>query len=66
MFGYHRKLLRADLTNRRIEVEDLDEAMIRKYVGGVGIEANILYRKIEVKLCSWKKRVPLFMKIMVG
>lgn len=41
MFGYHRKLLRVDLTNRRIEVQDLDEAMIRKYVGGVGGYSNV-------------------------
>jgi hypothetical protein len=24
MFGYHKKLVRVDLTNRRLEVEDLD------------------------------------------
>ncbi len=29
MFGYHKKLLRVDLTNRKIEVEDLDEKVIR-------------------------------------
>jgi aldehyde:ferredoxin oxidoreductase len=43
MFGYHRKLLRVDLTRRRVEVDSLDEALIRKYVGGVGIGARILY-----------------------
>ena len=42
MFGYHKKLLRVDLSNRKLEVEDLDEALIRKYVGGLGIEAKIL------------------------
>jgi aldehyde:ferredoxin oxidoreductase len=45
MLGYHKKLLRVDLTNRRIEIEDLDEALIRKYIGGVGIEAKILYEE---------------------
>jgi aldehyde:ferredoxin oxidoreductase len=45
MFGYHKKLLRVDLTNRRMEVEDLDENLIRKYLGGLGIEAKILYKE---------------------
>jgi len=45
MFGYHKKLLRVDLTNRRMEVEDLEENLIRKYIGGLGIEAKILYEE---------------------
>jgi len=45
MFGYHKKLLRVNLTNRRVEIEDLDENLIRKYVGGLGIEAKILYEE---------------------
>jgi len=45
MFGYHNKILRVDLTNRKVEIEDLDENLIRKYVGGLGIEAKILYEE---------------------
>jgi len=45
VFGFHKKLLRVDLSNRKAEVEDLDEALIRKYVGGLGIEAKILYEE---------------------
>jgi len=45
MFGYHKKLLRVDLTNRKIEVEDLDERIIRKYFGGLGMEVKILYEE---------------------
>lgn len=45
MFGYHKKLLRIDLECRKIEVEDLGETFIRKYVGGVGFEAKILYEE---------------------
>jgi aldehyde:ferredoxin oxidoreductase len=45
MFGYHKKLLRVDLSNRKVEVEDLDENLIRKYIGGLGIEAKILYEE---------------------
>ena len=47
MFGYHKKLLRVDLSNRKVEVEDLDENLIRKYIGGLGIEAKILYEETE-------------------
>lgn len=45
MFGYHRRLLRVDLTSRKVEVEDLNEAFLRKYIGGLGIEAKILYEE---------------------
>jgi len=45
MFGYHKKLLRVDLSHRKIAVEDLDEAILRKFLGGVGIEAKILYEE---------------------
>ena len=45
MFGYHKKLLRVDLSNRKIETEDLDEKLIQKYIGGLGIEAKILYEE---------------------
>ena len=46
MFGYHGRLLRVDLTRRKIETEDLDEATLRKYIGGVGMAARILYSEI--------------------
>jgi len=45
MFGYQGKLLRVDLTRQRTEVEDLDRRLLEKYVGGVGIEAKILYEE---------------------
>lgn len=45
MFGYHQKLIRVDLTNRKIEIQNLDEELFRKYLGGVGIEAKILFEE---------------------
>jgi aldehyde:ferredoxin oxidoreductase len=45
MFGYRGKLLRVDLTEQRVEIEDLDPKLLKKYVGGVGIEAKILYQE---------------------
>jgi aldehyde:ferredoxin oxidoreductase len=38
-----------DLTKRKIEVTDLEEKAIRKYVGGLGIGAKILYEKTGPK-----------------
>jgi len=45
MFGFHKKLLRVDLTNRKVEVEDLDEGVLKKFVGGAGMGAKLLYEE---------------------
>ena len=45
MFGFHKKVLRVDLSNRKVEVDDLDEAVIKKFVGGVGMGAKVLYEE---------------------
>jgi len=44
--GYVGKILRIDLTQKRIGVEDLDEAILRKWVGGVGLAAKYLYDEV--------------------
>ncbi|MHB8910953.1 MAG: aldehyde ferredoxin oxidoreductase family protein [Syntrophales bacterium] len=43
MFGYHKKILRVDLTSRRVEVRELDDALLENYVGGAGLGARLLY-----------------------
>lgn len=43
MFGYHKKLLRVDLTNRAIDVEELEGKTLRKYIGGLGIATKAVY-----------------------
>jgi aldehyde:ferredoxin oxidoreductase len=45
MFGYHGKILRVDLTGRKVETQPLDKKVLEDYVGGVGIEAKILYEE---------------------
>ncbi len=45
MKGYFGKLLRVDLTNREIKTEALSPEVLRKYVGGAGIGAELLYRE---------------------
>ena len=39
--GYAGKILRVNLTNERITEEVLDEATLRKWVGGVGFGAKV-------------------------
>ncbi|MFH1560838.1 MAG: aldehyde ferredoxin oxidoreductase C-terminal domain-containing protein [Chloroflexota bacterium] len=44
--GYAGKILRIDLTNERMDEEVLDEATLRKWVGGVGLGAKYLYEEV--------------------
>ncbi|MFC1930308.1 aldehyde ferredoxin oxidoreductase family protein [Chloroflexota bacterium] len=41
--GYTGKILKVDLSNRGFEVEDFDENTARKYLGGEGFAAKILW-----------------------
>ena len=44
--GYAGKFLRIDLTTRKVTEERFDEATLRKWVGGTGIGAKILYEEV--------------------
>lgn len=44
--GYAGKILRVDLTNERLTDEVLDDATLRKWVGGVGLGAKFLYEEV--------------------
>ena len=44
--GYLCKILRADLSQGRTWVEDVDEATLRTWVGGVGLGAKYLYDEV--------------------
>jgi aldehyde:ferredoxin oxidoreductase len=45
-YGYNGKILRVDLTTRETSIEDLDERTARKYLGGTGLGAKILYEEV--------------------
>lgn len=47
MDGYHGKVLRVDLTNRRSFEEGLDRDFITQYVGGVGFGVRWLYDRLR-------------------
>jgi aldehyde:ferredoxin oxidoreductase len=44
---YYGKVLRLDLNKEKWEVEELDEEIVRKYIGGRGIGDYILYNEME-------------------
>jgi aldehyde:ferredoxin oxidoreductase len=45
MSGYHGKLLRVDLTTKKVSTQVLDEQLLEQYVGGAGLAAKILYEE---------------------
>ncbi len=47
LFGYAGTLLRVDLTNKKTAREPLTEETARRYLGGRGLAASILYRELE-------------------
>ncbi len=44
--GYHGKILRVDLTNARISVEEPSDAVYRRYLGGGGLASYFLLREL--------------------
>jgi len=49
--GYAGKFLRLDLTFERLWDQVFDEETLRKYIGGTGIGAKILYDEVSPKAC---------------
>jgi aldehyde:ferredoxin oxidoreductase len=47
MFGYSGKILRTNLTTGKIETEVLEEEILRKFLGGRGLGAKILFEELS-------------------
>ncbi len=45
--GYQNKILRVDLTNRKITEEPLNETLIHDYIGGRGFGVKLLYDELK-------------------
>ena len=41
--GFHRKILRIDLTERKSTIEEIPENLLNDFLGGRGLGAKILY-----------------------
>ena len=46
MLGMNGKIARVNLTEKTVKIEDLDEQVIKKYLGGLGIAMRILYDEV--------------------
>jgi aldehyde:ferredoxin oxidoreductase len=52
-WGYWNKILRIDLTYRKITKEEIDEDTYRLFVGGAGIGAKILWEEISSEVSAF-------------
>jgi aldehyde:ferredoxin oxidoreductase len=46
LYGYTGKILRVDLSNKKFSIDNLDEVIIKKWVGGVGFGTKYLYDEV--------------------
>ena len=46
MWGYNGKILRVDLTSKKITKEPIDEKVLRNFLGGTGLGAKYLYEEV--------------------
>jgi aldehyde:ferredoxin oxidoreductase len=47
MHGWHGKLLRIDLTTRKVTPEDIDPQVCKDYIGGRGVAIRYLYDEVD-------------------
>ena len=54
-FGYHRRILRVNLTDGQISIETPDDVFYRRYLGGAGLRGSLdLYRTEQVLDPQWQ------------
>lgn len=49
-YGYRGKILHVDLNNRKIEIEEKDDAFYRTYLGGRGIGYHYLMKEVPPRI----------------
>ncbi len=47
MYGWHNKLLRIDLNNLKVSIEDIDPKISKDYIGGRGVAIRYLYNEVD-------------------
>lgn len=45
MKGFYNRLLNIDLTQKRFEIEAIDQGVFEQYLGGKGLASHILYQR---------------------
>jgi aldehyde:ferredoxin oxidoreductase len=48
--GYNRKLIKLDLNKEKVVVEELSIDLLKMFIGGSGLGANILYKETKAKI----------------
>ncbi len=66
--GYRIKILRVDLSNGRTNLEEIDDAVARKYVGGTGLGSKFLYDEVPpgVEWSDPENRIMFFTGPLAG
>ncbi len=60
---YSARVLGADLTRRRVEIEDFSEKVLHKFIGGAGLAAKILWERTKGKTDAFSEDNPLVFMI---
>ncbi len=47
MYGWHGRLLRVDLTHRKVSAEEIDPQISRDFIGGRGVAIRYLYDEVD-------------------
>ncbi|MEM2029257.1 MAG: aldehyde ferredoxin oxidoreductase N-terminal domain-containing protein, partial [Candidatus Bathyarchaeia archaeon] len=47
VYGYMGKILRVDLSSNKVYEEEISEEIARKFIGGVGLAAKIIYDEVK-------------------
>jgi aldehyde:ferredoxin oxidoreductase len=47
MYGWHNRLLRVDLTNQKVSIEDIDSEVSKDFIGGRGVAIRYLYDEVD-------------------
>ena len=56
-YGYRGKILHVDLNNRKIEIEEKDDAFYRTYLGGRGIGYHYLMKEVPPELIHFHQKI---------
>jgi aldehyde:ferredoxin oxidoreductase len=54
--GYWQRMLGVDLSNHTSRVETIDESLLRDFIGGAGLGAQIVRREIKEKIDPFDAR----------
>lgn len=53
MYGWTGKLLRVNLTENKFHIEEMENSILKKFVGGRGVNSYLLYKGVKEKIDSF-------------